>query len=120
MERDWNIIRNVLLRLEEKGPEQHTLRAADFDNDPAVAYNVELLEEAGLIDARMSKQIKGPVDFFVLRLTWDGHEFLDAIRSETVWARVRKTFTSNGLSMTFDLVKALALKYATELILPSS
>ena len=37
-----------------------------------------------------------------------GHEFLDAIRSDNVWAKTKETFTEQGISMTSELVKAVA------------
>jgi hypothetical protein len=47
-------------------------------------------------------------------LTWEGHELLDAIKNDTVWNKTKDTFISKGLSMTFDLVKTMATKIATD------
>ena len=118
MKRDWDLIREILLRLEEKGPEAPTIRATDFGEERRhqAAYNVEILEEAGLIDARMAKSLNAPPDFLALRLTWSGHELLDTIRSETVWTQTKETFVSKGLSMTFDLVKSVAAGIATDVL----
>ena len=55
----------------------------------------------------------GPYDFFAERLTWNGHEFLDAIRSDTIWQKTKSSFLSKGLSMTFDLVKSVAVEVAS-------
>jgi hypothetical protein len=39
-----------------------------------------LLIEAGLVNGQMPKSLNQEVnDFFVHRLTWEGHEFLDSI-----------------------------------------
>jgi len=113
MERDWDLIREILLKLEKKGPDQTALTAEDFSKDkvPEVGYQVQLLQEAGLVDARLLDDV---TVFFVLRLTWAGHELLDAIRNDTVWARTKQSFLSKGLSMTFDLVKSVAVGIATE------
>jgi len=45
-------------------------------------------------------------------MTSAGHELLDSIRNEGVWAKVKETFKSKGVAMTFDLVLHLAKKYA--------
>jgi len=111
MKRNWDTIREILVRLEETPPEQH-VRLSSFPQERAqeVSYHVELLMEAGLIHGQMAKTMgPGPHDFFAMRLTWQGHEFLDAIRSDTVWQKTKSSFVSKGLSMTFDLVKSVAI-----------
>ncbi len=70
--------------------------------------------EAGLINGEMTKTLgPGPYDFFAERLTWDGHEFLDAIRGDTIWQKTKNSFVSKGLSMTLDLVKSVAVDIAS-------
>lgn len=112
MKRDWDTIREVLIRLEEKQPEEHTLGLSSFLEERAeeISYHMELLMEAGLVHGEMSKTIgAGPYDFIANRLTWQGHELLDAIKSDTVWSKTKERFVSKGISMTFDLVKSVAV-----------
>jgi len=61
---------------------------------------------------RDAKPIDNQYPFFATRLTWNGHEFLDAVRSDTVWQNTKKTILSKGGSMTFDLVKSVAMELA--------
>jgi hypothetical protein len=42
----------------------------------------------------------------VFRLTWDGADFLDAARSDTLWHRALAEVIAQGKSFTFDLLKA--------------
>lgn len=115
MKRDWDTIREILTRLEEVTAEEGCLRLSSFPVDRAadISYHLELLLEAGLVKGEMLGEFGGgPDDFIVLRLTWQGHEFLDAIRSDTVWQKTKKSFVSGGLSMTFDLVKSVAADIA--------
>jgi len=112
MERNWDTIREILLGLEEKRPDKHTLRLSDFPTNRAaeISYHVELLMEAGLIHGQMSKTLSpDPSDFMAIRLTWSGHELLDAIKSDTIWRKTKESFISKGVSMTFDLVKSVAI-----------
>jgi hypothetical protein len=44
-------------------------------------------------------------------LTWDGHEFLDAIRNDTVWNKTKRVIADKGGSIPFDVLKDLALKF---------
>ena len=111
MKRNWDTIREILIRLEEMPPKKGWLRLADFLSDRAYefSYHVELLIEAGLIHGEMSKTIgQHTSDFLAIRMTWEGHEFLDAIRSDTVWQKAKNSFVNGGLSMTFDLIKSVA------------
>jgi hypothetical protein len=111
MERNWDTIREILIKLEEMEPERGCLRLSDFPSDKAYeySYHVELLMEAGLIHGEMSKTLGTHAnDFLAIRLTWGGHEFLDAVRSDTVWNKAKDSFIKSGLSMTLDLVKSVA------------
>ena len=65
----------------------------------------------------MSKTIgPGPHDFFANRLTWKGHEFLDTIRSDTIWQKTKKVFAKEGISMSFDLVESVASEVAASVL----
>jgi len=111
MERNWDKIREILIKLEEMPAEKGNLRLSDFPEDQAYeySYNTELLMEAGLIYGEMSKTLGTHAsDFMAIRLTWEGHEFLDAIRSDNIWEKTKTSFVKGGLSMTFDLVKTVA------------
>lgn len=111
MKRDWDTIRDILTKLEDVTPEEGCLRLSSFPSDRAaeISYHMELLMEAGLVSGQMSKTLGcGPYDFLALRLTWQGHELLDVIRSDTVWQKTKKSFVTGGISMTFDLVKSVA------------
>ncbi|KAF0809233.1 hypothetical protein A167_01994 [Alcanivorax sp. S71-1-4] len=119
MKRNWDTIREILTRLEELPDTDATLHLSDFPADRAYeySYHVELLIGAGLIEGQMSRTLgHGPTHFFARRLTWPGHELLDAIRSDTVWNKTKKTFTSKGIDMTFDLVKSVASEISVALI----
>ena len=119
MKRDWDMIRKILTRLEEHSSDQGSLRLSDFPENEAasVAYNLELLIEAKIVSGQMSEEITlEPQDFFAERLTWECHEFLDSIRNDGIWKKTKKQFSQNGLSMTFDLIKAVASGLASSLV----
>ncbi len=62
MKRDWNTIREILLKTEDLGGDE-TLNLHAFDKDRAheISHHVVLMEEAGLIDAALSKSLaRGP------------------------------------------------------------
>ncbi len=116
MERNWETIREILIAAESLEPDK-TLTLSDFPLDRAheISYHIVILEEAGFIDARISKTLaRGPTNFDVHRLTWPGHEFLDAIRDESIWNKTKSTIASKGGSMTFELVMSVAVQIAKQ------
>ena len=109
MVRNWTIIRQILLHLEQASTANSVLNAKGLDgfDEQEVAYNMRLLKEAGFIEANIletrdgSGQIAGAL---ARRLTNSGHDLLDTIRNDSVWAQIQKKFRDKGLEMTFDLV----------------
>ena len=71
-----------------------------------VAYHCKILNDAGLI-SDYGAQFAGNElwSFGVGSLTWEGHEFLDKIRDDTIWSKTKTTILDNGLPMIFDVVK---------------
>jgi hypothetical protein len=61
-----------------------------------------LAHEAGFIDARF---LPGSTDFHVLRLTYDGHEFLDAARSDTLWNKAKENVITKTGTLTLEGLK---------------
>ncbi len=119
MKRDWDTIREILGKVESCTLPTDQVRLGNFDGTRAaeVSYHMALLIEAGLVNGQMVRTI-GPEakDFIASRLTWQGHEFLDSIRSESVWQKTKKTISEHGVTMTFDLVKEVAREAASALI----
>lgn len=79
------------------------------EREAEISYHMVLLIEAGLVLGKTVGGLNQPItDFQVQRLTWEGHEFLDSIRSDSVWVKTKKVFLDKGAEMTFDLVKTIA------------
>lgn len=80
-----------------------------------VNYNLELLEEAGLIKADIHHSFDGPV-IFIDRLTWDGHEFLDHYKNEKVRKKADELAEKKGglgsklRDLPFDIAKGLLIE----------
>lgn len=108
MKRNWDTIRDLLVKVEECTLPTEMVRLDHFPKERAaeISYHMALLIEAGLVKGQMVQTIGPEVkDFFADKLTWNGHEFLDSIRSNTVWQKTKMVFAEQGISMTFDLVK---------------
>lgn len=49
-------------------------------------------------------------------LTWDGYDYLDAIRNEGIWEKTKKVIRDTVGSTTFALIKDVAVMIATQTI----
>jgi DNA-binding transcriptional ArsR family regulator len=61
-----------------------------------IEIHLKLLIEAGLIDANQKQGISTVGGWYVRRLTWDGHEFLDTIRDPEIWRKTKEGASAAG------------------------
>jgi hypothetical protein len=119
MQRNWDVIRELLLRVEQCTVPSDYFQLGEFPEErhAEIGYHMEILIEAGLVQGHVLKTFSpDPRGFIAQRLTWDGHEFLDSIRSDSVWSRTKKVFAEKGISMTIETVASVAKEAATALL----
>lgn len=93
MKRDMDLIREQLLgveRLDAGTDEGVSLDAGKWP--PAVFQgHLRLLKEGALIDAHEVPDDEEDFKHYLpVRLTWAGHDFLDAIRDPEVWTKTKQ------------------------------
>ena len=112
MKRDGDLIRKILLKVEEKDDTEAD-RTFDVDGytHEEVNYQLRLLDEAHLIDFLVIPTLEKRL--WPQALTWAGHDFLDAIRNDSVWSKTKNTVKKAG-SVTFEILKFLAGEYLKE------
>ena len=78
MKRDLDLIRHILLEI-EKEPYTGDILQLDIEGytPEQINYHILLLADAGLIEV-MEASYLGRRAFAPIRLTWEGHEFLEA------------------------------------------
>jgi hypothetical protein len=113
MKRDLGLIRELLLRLEALPMEMYGAVTITPDNprvavegysEDEIAYHLSLLQERGLIEMETSQPLIGIV---FTRLSWEGHDFLDAVRDPEIWKKTKQGMDQVG-SFSFELVRDLA------------
>ena len=115
MKRDMDLIRTLLLKVEEMPIPAGEVWGIDwsdeffdisgYDRDTAIKH-FALLMEAGFIAAPSSQ---GMTQFILTGLSWQGHEFIDSIRSPEVWSKTKagmKTIGGFGLDLMVQVAKA--------------
>ena len=112
MKRDMDLIRKLLLRIEDmpaphRAPVLHfidanTLQQPDEDLE-VIAYHLQLLVQAGFLDETKEGKLFGGIT----GLTWLGHDFLDSVRNPEIWKRTKEGAAKAG-GYTVELLADLA------------
>lgn len=107
MKRDWDLIRRILLQLEGKQSTNDVLKPEEVEghSEEEVCYHIRLLHEAGLVGMIDKAHTRKTYACFATRLTWDGHEFLDQARSDTVWKRAQSFLKEKGISLSLEALR---------------
>lgn len=109
MQRNWDLIRRILLKLEEKADPRSLLQPDEINgyDSITVSYHFKLLNNAELITATSlcsTEQYR----YAAISLTWQGHELLDQIRNDSIWNKVKSTLQSKSLDLSFESIKTVA------------
>ncbi|MGW7235447.1 DUF2513 domain-containing protein [Pseudomonas fulva] len=121
MRRDMDLLRLLLLKLEvasEKAAPILCYRPGELSidgyTDDQVRYHYALAVDAGLVD----QGGKGPINGLQFRrLTWAGHDFVDAVRDNEIWAKTQQGASAAGgfgLELLKDLAKGFIKKKIVE------
>ncbi len=104
MKRDMNLIRLLLFHVEGEEPKSDL---SSYTQEQRV-YHSALLIEAGLVAGEIIKNGSGmPTTTVSLRLTWAGHEFLDAARNDTIWRKVSERLNKSGVDVSLAVLQEL-------------
>ena len=113
MKRDMDLVRKLLFAIET-----HEF-SSRLENPPVEGYDeatidhhVFLMKEAGLVEAlSIDTQQSGPHRRAAARrLTWKGHDALDVLRSDTVWAKTKGIVAKAGgasIQMVIDVASSV-------------
>jgi hypothetical protein len=118
MKRDMELIRRILLDIEESEVAPGVPMAMELpDVEPDLLnYHLGLMKDHGLIEAADSQTMTGR-SYQPQGLTWEGHEFLDATRNDTVWKKVLAYVQDKGGGATFEIIQQLAVQFAKDQLL---
>ena len=123
MKRDMDVVRQILLEIEETGEcdyskadRKHlggTEPTPDEIREQEVKqYHFQLLVAAGFIRTLSNK-------WWVEGLSWEAHDFFDAIREESRWDGVKQHFKDQGKdvsSMPLQIIKNVAMRFLADVV----
>jgi len=111
MKRDLDLVRQLMLQIEAlpaAPPVQYRMSEIE---DPVLLAHLEMLIEAGLVNGRISRSQGARGDVIsVSGLTWQGYEWIEMVRSQSLWNEVKSAVLDGGGVLTFELTKAVATK----------
>lgn len=82
-----------------------------------LAFHVELMRSHGLVNAEVGRDGFGePVSVEVAGLTWDGYDYLDAIRSPKVWNQAKEAISKAVGDTSLSVVKDVCVSLAASLV----
>ncbi len=115
-------VRDVLLAIESADIHQRiTLDwlagKINYDNDE-LWYTCIKLSEAGFLEVNTTRQIRSPLPVIsIIRgLTYQGHEFLNEIRDDTSWGKIKeigKKVSIFSIKQLADIAKTVACEVIT-------
>ncbi len=123
MKRDVELVRTILRTIEELDEEQSRefcILAEVFPSIPLETLDghLTILSEAGLIEVKKrGAGANGSVaTHAMLRLKWEGHDFIAAAKNESVWKKMLAALKENGYgeaaNAPFALIKSLLMNIA--------
>ena len=119
MKRDMDLVRGILLRIEELGPIGviRSLKQDGFSRQE-IEYHLRLLINGELVDGQATPLSGYNYAIRINGLTWEGHDFLDAIRDDSIWSKMKEKASHAGQDihkLPLEMVKSLAVSALKEL-----
>lgn len=116
MKLDHKLVRQILLKVQD-APANREIGEIDVTpwTRDTVLEHIEVLDEGGLLEARLLQNHQGTGRLsaaHIVRLTWEGHDFLGKAANENVWARTMTLISEEGGSVSIGVLKELLARAA--------
>jgi hypothetical protein len=117
MRRDLELTRLILLEVEGEMP----VDLSSYSDDE-LNFHKALIKEAGLAEGVVSYSTAKdarpdmPDLAILMRLTSDGHDFIDKAKNETIWAKAKETIQEKGATLSIEAMK-IALSEVVRLVM---
>lgn len=112
MKLDLDLMRNILLLVEDKASFSKRLNLEDFlqicPNKDKVVEHLYLLEKEGFIEGDSFYADNECYEFIVIRISMKAHEYLSTIRNETIWNKTKEKLADIGGNAPLAIIQELA------------
>lgn len=122
MELNYDVVRDLMIVFadskESTGPTDSDLKIFASHNNISIdelGFTLERLHEAGYITGKPTWIDDHPRYFIGCgNLTWNGNQYLDSIRSQSIWKETKKKLIDKGITASFSVITALATAIAKD------
>ncbi len=105
MKRDMELIRLILITLEDSQQTQGVIPLTiEGYSDVQVSYHIKILAQNGIVEATDCSTQHG-LAWNARGLTWDGHDYIEAVRDEGRWQKAKNWVTNAGKVLTMETLK---------------
>jgi len=108
MELDIELCRDILKEIVKEGGAYGLNRFPHIEgkDDDFVFYQIRKMQEAGYVKYKRYMS-ETPYDIFKIEIIFQGHQFLNQMLDDTIWAKIKKTAKKESIPLTFEGIKVL-------------
>jgi hypothetical protein len=112
MKRNPDLVKAILVAVEANTNPGHWVDIELPDTSAIdIAYHIKIMCEGGLLEGD-DLTVRSGFDWKATDLTWQGYEFLDTIKNDTVWAKTKDFVKSKGGSTSLTVIGKIAAAFA--------
>ena len=103
-----DLVRAILLNIENN--EKDNLRELEIEGftRDEIIYHCDMLDDAGMFLDYFKEYANGGVYYFTVnKLSWKGHNFLNDIRDNSKWQKVKTYIKEHALPVTIETIIAI-------------
>jgi hypothetical protein len=117
MKRDLELIRQLMLAIELRDTRfgAESIEIDGYDSSQ-INYHLELMIEAKLVDGIVINQTFNRFAIIIEKLSWEGCNFLDDARNESVWQKTMEIVKDKGGSVSVGVLIQLLASVAKQLV----
>jgi hypothetical protein len=107
MRRNLDLVREILIWMEARPEGRNVNWKIEIEGftDDEIGYHAYLMNQAGLIIAADATPLESASPKWIPNmLTWQGHEFLAAVKDDTLWAKAKKDVIRPAVGATFSVL----------------
>lgn len=105
MKRDPELIREILFEIEDCPAGKRLQYSVENGDDITKIKHLELLIEAGYVNGQIHHYVDNtPPNGSVSGLTWQGHDFVSAVRDNNIWRKTKENVLKPAASWTFAMI----------------
>lgn len=117
MQRDMDLIKAIIDHIHARTDVKPREVVIEGYDPSLVSRHLDILYQAGYLDATVSRRANGQVIFKVVDFTWDGHEFADTLKMQTVWEKTKAAMGRQFVSAPLKVVGDVAHKIAVDFVM---